>query len=539
MAGHSKFFVVIIIIRRKSHLSGEYFFMKLNLDYNILPGQNRFFLDYISDKGEASNFFSHRPCDVQAALKKGHKSHRRSEISKIITDYNIFLNSPEQAIENAKKLSGEKVFTVITGQQAGFLGGPLYTAYKIATAINASEKLNRDFPDFHFVPLFWLASEDHDFEEINHVNFIKDGETGKIKFDWHDKGRSVYDIPLSEKIFDVTGTYFQSLPLSPHRESIKNLFLPSQDKKYSTWTAKFWSKLFGRYGLVVIEPQLLRPAAGELFTKFLKSHLEVNKILENTNSELCKCGYTPAIESGNIGLFVYDENFNRIKVKNPEFYIKTAEPERFSPDALLRPIVADYLLPNIASIVGSGELCYQGQIKNIYEYFNIDQAVIIPRQSYTFVSNKDRDCMKKYNISPDEIFKGNLEDFFEKLKPKEETALFTEVKEKVKIEIEKLSSHLNKIEPNLVKTNEQTLNTTLNALNKLEDKTIKAVLSRQGYLRKHLRELGNSLMPLGKLQERVFPVTHFLNYYGIDHFIEMLLNNKDVMNFTHMFIGEE
>lgn len=145
--------------RRKSDICGEYFFMKLNLDYNILPCQNRFFLDYISGRGEASNFFSHRPCDVQAALKKGHKSHRKAEISKIITDYNLFLNSPEEAIENAKKLSGEKVFTVITGQQAGFLGGPLYTAYKIATAINVSENLKRDFPDFHFVPLFWLASE--------------------------------------------------------------------------------------------------------------------------------------------------------------------------------------------------------------------------------------------------------------------------------------------------------------------------------------------------------------------------------------------
>jgi bacillithiol biosynthesis cysteine-adding enzyme BshC len=512
--------------------------MKLNLDYNILPGQSRFFLDYISGKGEASKFFSYQSCDVQTALKRGHKSHRRSEISKTITDYNLFLNSPQQAIENARRMSDEKVFTVITGQQAGFLGGPLYTAYKIATAINISEKFNRDFPDFHFVPLFWLASEDHDFEEINHVNFIKDGETGKIKFDWHNKGRSVYDIPLSEEIFDVTETYFQSLPLSPHREMIKNLFLPSHDKKYSTWTAKFWSKLFGRYGLVVIEPQILRHAAGELFTKILKSHLEVNKILETANSELYSCGYSPAIDSGNIGLFTYDEHFNRIKVKNPEFYIKAAEGEKFSPDALLRPIVADYLLPNIASIVGSGELSYQGQIKHIYEYFNIDQAVIIPRQSYTFVSDKDLDCMKKYNINPDEIFRVNLEYFFEKLKPEQETSLFSGVKEKIKTEIEKLSSHLNQIEPNLVKTNEQTLNTTLNALNKLEDKTIKAVLSRQGYSRKHLRELGNSLFPFGKLQERVFPVTHFLNYYGIENFIEILLNNKDVMNFTHMFICE-
>lgn len=511
--------------------------MKLKLDYNILPGQNRFFLDYISGTGEACRFFSYGPYDVQAALKKGHTCHRRSEISKIITDYNLSLNSPEEAIENAKKLSDEKVFTVITGQQAGFLGGPLYTAYKIATAINVSEQLNRDFPDFHFVPLFWLASEDHDFEEINHVNFIKDGEIGKIKFDWHDKGRSVYDIPMSEEISNITEAYFQYLPLSQHRKSIKNLFLPSHDKKYSLWTAKFWSRLFGRYGLVVTEPHILRPLAGELFTKILKNHREINKILEITNREISRCGYTPPID--NTGLFIYDENFNRIRVKNPECYIKTSDPNFFSPDALLRPIVADYLLPDIASIVGSGELCYQGQIKNIYEYVNVDQAVIIPRQSYTFISDKDRDCMKKYNITPEEIFRGTFDDFFKRLRPEKEISLFAEVKEKVRIEIEKLSCHLNKIEPNLVKTNEQTLNTALNALNKLEDKTVKAVMSRQGYSRKESRELAQSLMPAGKLQERVFPVTHFLNHYGIEYFIEILLNNKDVMNFKHSVISEE
>ncbi len=511
--------------------------MRLNLDYNILPGQNRFFLDYISGTGEASKFFSYRPYDVQTALKKGHKSHRRNEIAKIITDYNLLLNSPEEAIENAKKLSDDRVFTVITGQQAGFLGGPLYTAYKIATAINVSEKLNRDFPDFHFVPLFWLASEDHDFEEINHVNFIKDGEIGKIKFNWHNKGRSVYDIPMSEEISSATEAYFHHLPLSPHRESIKNLFLLSQDKKYSTWIAKFWSSLFGRYGLVVIEPHLLRPLAGELFTNILKSYGEMNKLLETVNSELCRCGYTAVID--NIGLFIYDENFNRIRVKKPDFYVNKIKPERFSTDALLRPVFADYMLPNIASIVGSGELCYQGQIKSIYEYFNIDQAVIIPRQSYTFVSDKDINCMKKYNITNEEIFRENFDDFFERLKPEEEKSLFAEVKKKVNSEIEKLSYHLNKIEPNLVKTNEQTLNTTLNALKKLEDKTVKAVMSRQGYSRKELRELGNSLMPMGKLQERVFPVTHFLNHYGIEHFIDILLKNKDVMNFKHCVISEE
>lgn len=511
--------------------------MRLNLDYNIIPGQNRFFLDYISGTGEASKFFSYGPYDIQTALKKGHKSHRRSEISKIITDYNLFLKSPKKAIENAKKLSHDRVFTVITGQQAGFLGGPLYTAYKIATAINVSEQLNREFPDFHFVPLFWLASEDHDFEEINHVNFIKDGEIGKIRFSWHNKGRSVYDILMSEKISDITETYFQYLPVSPYRESIKNLLLPSQDKTYSTWTAKFWSRLFGKYGLVVIEPHILRPLTGELFTKILKNHREINKILEITNREISRCRYTPPID--NTGLFIYDENFNRIRVKNPECYIKTAEPIFFSPDALLRPIVADYVLPNIASIVGSGELCYQGQIKNIYEYVNVDQAVIIPRQSYTFISDKDRDCMKKYNITPEEIFRESFDDFYEKLRPEKETSLFREVKKKVRKEIEKLSCYLNNIEPNLVKTKEQTLNTALNALSKLEDKTVKAVMSRQGYSRKELRELANSLMPSGKLQERVFPVTHFLNYYGIEYFIEMLVNNKDVMNFKHCVISEE
>ncbi|HPZ06735.1 MAG TPA: bacillithiol biosynthesis cysteine-adding enzyme BshC [Candidatus Eremiobacteraeota bacterium] len=513
--------------------------MIINLSYNTLPGQNKYFLNYISGRPEALNFFSYIPGDFEKILRVKNNIYQRDKLSKIILDYNQFLQAPKEAKENAELLSRENVFTVITGQQAGFIGGPVYTAYKIATVINITKKLSKEFQDYFFVPVFWLASEDHDFEEINYVNYIQsDGEVGKIKFNWKDKGRSIYSLPITEEITSAIDTYLTKLPSSEYKESISRLLYDFPDENYSSWIAKFWSNLFGKYGLLIIEPQLLRPLAGEIFTQILRHIPELNNILEDTNNKLLKSGYSPAISSNNLNLFTYDENLHRIKIQNPKNYIKTAEnnPEQFSPDVLLRPVVADYILPNAVSAVGSSELFYQAQLKNIYEYFSISQPLLIPRQSYTFTFKKELDIMQKYKINPEDIFTKNLEDFFERLSPKEERKLFSEAKEKISMEIEKLSNHLHKIDPNLVKTNEQTLNLTLNTLKKLEDKTIKAIMSKKGYSRKHLRDLKNSLLPFGKLQERIFPLPCFLNYYGIDEFIETLLNNSNFMNFSHYFI---
>lgn len=513
----------------------------LELDYKKLSGQNPFFLDYISGESEATDFFSYRINETEKIIKEK-KINKRKELSRIILEYNKETGAPEEALNNAQKLGNENTFTIISGQQAGFMGGPLYTSYKIATTINISRKLNKDFPEYHFIPLFWIASEDHDFYEINNVKFIKDdGEIGKESFTWNDKGKSIYDLPVTEEIVKTGETYLKNFTSSPYYENLLSLFLPDKNASYSRWFTKILTALFGKEGLIIIEPQILRSLTIEINRKILKNYTAIREILEKSNEKLLKSGYSPLIFSDDLNMFTYDGQNRRTKIEEPEKYLKTVEekPELLSPGALLRPILADYVLPNIISVVGSSELAYQGQIKELYKYLEVTQSVIIPRQSLTLALDREINLMEKYHIKPEELFNGNnnLDLFIDNIIPEKENELFREIENNIKNEMNKLGPLLERIDPNLEKTLENTTKSMLYNMGKLKDKTIKALLSQRGYSRKDLKSLGNLIFPHGKLQERVFPLPHFLSRISIEEFKGIILNNKDFMDFTHKFIS--
>jgi uncharacterized protein YllA (UPF0747 family) len=310
---------------------------------------------------------------------------------------------------------------------------------------------------------------------------------------------------------------------------------------YAKWTAKTLSKIFGKHGLVIIEPQYLRHIATDINIKFMKNHDKIRELLGNTKKELINSGYRPPIDEDRVGLFTYDDNLMRIKIKNPSDHINTAEekPALFSPDALLRPLWADSIFPNIISVLGPGEICYHGQIKNLYKYFDIYQPLIFPRQSYTFISPKEEKLMEKYGIKIEDIFYKpvNYEEIFDRLITEEEKNIFKKAGEELYKEMEKLLPLMKKTDPNLIRTWEQCRNKTFNSIKKLEKKYKKASLSRKGYYKKEIRHIINSILPDGKLQERIFPLHHMISIYGTEIFTGFLLKNRDILDFRHHIIS--
>ena len=512
----------------------------IKINYKDLPGDNNFFLDYIADKPEALNFFSYNQRQLRIVLS-ARNNFVRPPVSKIILEYNDRIGAPKEVLDNASRLDDKNVFTLISGQQAGFLGGPLYSVYKIITTINISRNLNNEFPSYHFIPIFWLASEDHDFYEINHVNFIKDdGEVGKLQFDWKEKGKSLYDLIVTKEMADLVEIYLKSLPPAPGFGRISRILRPYCGEKYTEWTARIFSNLFGKEGLVIVEPPLLRPLAADLNYRILKNYSSLLNILEETNSSLINKNYKPLIPSEKLDIFTYDDRGYRVKVKpltdNLTFLEK--RPDLFSPGALLRPVWADYILPNVMSVLGSSELAYHGQLKGFYDFLDVSQPVITPRQSYTLASVNEAETMEKYNIKSEDIFPNmnNLGVFFEKLVPVEHKKLFRDVRKNISTELKKLTNELEKIDPNLLKTLQNSSDKIQYSLNKLEFKAGKSLLARKGYYPKELKELENILFPMGNLQERIFPFFYFLSLWNGDELEDILLSNNDYKDFRHNFL---
>ncbi|MBN1873833.1 MAG: bacillithiol biosynthesis cysteine-adding enzyme BshC [Anaerolineae bacterium] len=517
------------------------------LDFHTLPAAsgNRLYLDYIdtehTGKREIRTFFTHGPLDFAAALR-ARQAYRypRQEIAERLAVYNARLGAHPNALANCDALAAPATFCVTTGQQAGFLGGPAYTPYKIITAIRLATQLQTSL-GVKVVPIFWLATEDHDFGEINHADYVqRDGEIGRVGFEWEEIGRPIADLPLTDAITRACDAYFTGIMPGPGYNALKVQFAPRSGEDYCTWCARIWVQAFSEYGLVVVRPELLRSSAGEFLASALRASDEIRYRLDVVSKQLRAAGYAPALTSAEAGqLFTFDTAGRRVRIADPAMHIDKIgiTPESYSTDAALRPLLADTTLPVLASVLGPGEIAYQAMLKPLYALFDLPQPLLFPRKSYTIVSQHETERLAAYQTGAEAVLREKLDvdAAFQGLFPVAEAALFTTARAGMEAALAPLQGYLESIDPSLGKTWGQTQFRAIQGLDKLEERAIKARMSQLRLSKAELHALRNVLLPKGNLQERVFPLPHYLNQYGSD-FIDALFSAGNLDNFAHHII---
>lgn len=511
--------------------------MIATIDPRQLPAAagNKLYLDYVSGRDAVASFFTHVPPDFSSALEARREvTYPRQEVSSRLAEYNAGLGAHVRALENIAALQDSATFCVTTGQQAGFMGGPAYTVYKIITAIRLAAYLQETL-QARFVPLFWLASEDHDFGEINHVHFVqRDGQVGRVGFNWEQVGHPIADLPTSEEVKQAYQEYLSHLP---HAEQVHKWFAPSSNEGFCAWHARIWSKLFSDRGLVIIEPRILRPAASGFFRFALNHSHEIRRQLEEVSQRLDAAGYVPALNPAQAGqLYTFDRGGNRVRIEGPRAHLSEAatHPERFSTDAALRPLFADALLPVAVSVLGPGEIAYQAMLKPLYDLFGIAQPLLLPRKSYTIVSQHEAEQLARYQTNATAVLTEQLDidAAFQELVPGAELGLFSTARDGVEDALSPLQAYAQSIDPSLTRTWSQTLSSAVRSLEKLEEKAIKARMNQLGFSKRDLLALRDALLPRGRLQERVFPLPHFLSRHGI-RFLDRVFSAGDLDDFSH------
>jgi bacillithiol biosynthesis cysteine-adding enzyme BshC len=515
--------------------------MAAKIDLSELPlmAEKRLYLDYLAWGGSAPQFFSHHPLDFSAALQARREyAYPRAELSDLLGDYNANLGATAATMDNIEALSGPETFCVIGGQQAGFLGGPVYTCYKIITAIRLARHFQSEL-GFRIVPVFWLASEDHDFDEINHAHYLKsDGEVGAVDFDWQSAGRPVAEMPITEEITRAFSTYFKKLAPQGQPAWLRDSFAPGAEERYCTWQARVWSQLFGEHGLVLLEPRTLRPAAGDFFRRVLEQDQQIEERLRDAAERLKEAGYKPTIEPGRAGkLYTFDSDGFRVRVEEPQTHLEKASrsPERYSTDVALRPLFADTVLPIVASVLGPGEIAYHAMLSSVYEHFSLPQPLYYPRRGHTVVTKGEAERLCDYQTGVSEILKDELDSdaVFQDLIPETEAMdRFDHARQQIEDAFEPLRSYVEDVDPNLGKAWKYGLSNALRGLENLEQGTVKARLSQLGYSRGELRRLSNVILPRERLQERVFPLPWFLHRHGRD-FIDAIFSAGEIDDFSH------
>jgi len=448
----------------------------------------------------------------------------------------------EETQQNINSLSNANTFTVTTGHQLNLFTGPLYFLYKIISTINLAEELKEQFPADNFVPVYWMATEDHDFDEINYFNF----NNKKVQWNRNDGGAVGHF--STEGLKEVFEQFSSQLGTTRNAVFLKDLFTKGylEHNTLTEATQYIANQLFSKYGLVVVDGD--DKQLKQLFTPFIEQELQEQvsfKSVSNTISELEK-NYKVQVNPREINLFYLRENSREriifedeiYKVNNTEITFSKEEilqevkenPQLFSPNVIMRPLFQEVILPNLAYIGGGGELAYWLELKGYFNKVKIPFPILVLRNSVQVISTKLQKKLDNLNISTEELFL--KKDDLLKLKINENSEIafhFLDAKTLLEQQFLALRRVANQTDESFVGAVSAQEKKQLNGLDNLENRLLRAEKRRQHNLVTRITELKKQLFPNDSLEERQRNFSEYYLEYG-DAFIDALKESLNPLN---------
>lgn len=461
--------------------------------------------------------------------------------------------SPKTA-ENIALLKDPTTFTIVTGHQLNLFAGPLYLIHKLINVITLANQLKQQFPQYNFVPVYWMHTEDADIEEINHTYLFNK------KILWADAGTgiagSLSTATLQPVINEVEAILGNSTYAAELVSLIKDAYL--NHTNLADAMRYFVNALLGKYGLVILDPNAkeLKQAFVDVVADDLLNN-SAYKLVSESNKNLINSGYTAQVNPRGVNLFYINNNQRYRLVKTEKDYATAGneftfsadeisrllkeQPEVFSPNVVLRPLYQEVILPNICYVGGGGELAYWLQYKSFFNHYGYELPVLALRSSYMLMDEAQAQKIAKWNVpvanlflDTDVLIKGYVQstagnDVNLAAERSEAAAFFANLATKAKAIDASLSGSIEAENKKLE-----------NFLNGLEAKLLKALKAKDEATINQIRKLKESLFPDGSLQERS---TNFMQFYikqGPALF-DVIMNNADVMHkeFTVVVVGNQ
>ncbi|NGP86952.1 bacillithiol biosynthesis cysteine-adding enzyme BshC [Fodinibius halophilus] len=528
-----------------------------NYSFEALPFSD-LFKTYITDYHELSDFYGTNPFDEEAIAQRADQfnySGDRERTSKILSGFNKCFNIAEAAQENIKRLADEQSLAVVTGQQLGIYGGPLYTVLKTITTIHLAKQMEEAL-DRPVIPIFWLADEDHDYEEVRSLSVLEGNNVQSYGLPSQSEPLpAVADIEIPDDIEQLKADLKDSLYDTDFSDELWEL-LDSSFKAGNTFFEAFgqWiSSLFSKHGLVLAGSKdiKVKEATGSFLKKSILKADDIRNKLESRSGQISE-QFHSQVTLYDSNLFYLNGQSGRTKIaRNGEGWktdsgqewetdqlIEEIEenPENFSPNVFLRPILQDALLPTLGYVAGPGETAYYGQMKEMYGCFDMEMPVIFPRLSATIVEPAIDRIINELPFDFHEY--GNriedLEsDYVDRTEQHDIEAIFNDWHNDVEALAEDRTKKIADIDPTLEGASEKATATYLNELNKLKGKVYRSVKKQDKIQLKRIRRIKANTFPGDGLQERVIAGIYFMNKYGIDIWDKLLENLDEKEQFDH------
>lgn len=505
-------------------------FSKQTISINQTALFSSLFEDYLDQTEKVNSFYSNHISkkDFASYLENNSFSEvkRPVLVNALEKQAGLANNTSTASLNNIDLLKQPITYTVTTGHQLCLFTGPLYFIYKIISAINLCESLKRNFPDKKFVPVYWMATEDHDFEEINHVNVF-----GK-KIIWNSKQKGAVGefstVGLTEFISELKS-------ILGDNENSKDLVLLFENaynshSNLADATRYLVNALFGEYGLVTLDGNdaSFKALFKEEFKKDIFKHVPFNEV--NQTIQELKKHYSAQVTPREINIFYKDKDIReRIEKQGERYVVLNSEikfskneleqliennPEKLSPNVVLRPLYQQKILPNIAYVGGPGELAYWLEYKNMFDAFKISFPILMPRHFVMLLDKANQNKLNKLNLNIEDLFK-NGEELVKQLIKMQHNDINLEA---AKNQIAKIYSEVTETVVNIDKTlggtAEAEKQKAINGLSVIEQKINKALKQKSETDVNQIWSLKEKLFPKNSPQERYDNFSMYYSKYG-------------------------
>ena len=515
------------------------------LPFSQIPHTTHLFTDFLAYSPQVQPFYPHSPHfsewlkEEASALR--YDSSRRDRVSAILERQNRSWDASPQTLSNLDRLR-KGAAAVVTGQQVGLFGGPMFAIYKALTAVKLAEEASKAGVDA--VPVFWLATSDHDLAEVNHVAFPgPDGAPQTVTTTSHDvPAAPVSAVRFGDEILAPVEQAATLLGESDATRILRESYRPGETM--GTAYARFYARLFAEWGVILLDasdPDLHR-VAEPIYRSAIENAAALNAALLARGEALEAAGYHQQVKvaPSTVLLFTMKDGartpIHRLTKGETEFVIGhedgaekisqdallariAATREQFSPNVLLRPVVQDYLLPTLAYSGGAAEAAYFSQAGAVYEVVLGRVTPIVPRFSATIVEPKIQRLLERHGITVREVFNGPealRKELAARSLPGDLQAAFDVANKSLESNLTAIREKLEKLDRTLIEAAQTASSKMRYQLDRLYTQAARAELQKGEVVGRHAETLTQSLFPGKGLQERGIGGAYFLARYGLD-----------------------
>lgn len=485
-------------------------------------GASEVHLRFCEDDPEIRQFLGQRPRDAADLLRRAPLNARRlvprPELGAALAAYAQRHNAPQAVLDNAHAV-GERddCFMVVTGQQPGLLGGPLYSVHKAATAVRLARELSAQPGAPKVVPVFWNHSDDHDLDEVNRaflVNANHDVQRLRLDLPPGGGGEAIRGVHIGRQLESTLAAAGGLLPDSEFREWALGMFESHHgDEHLGDGMARMLFEMFGEDGLLVIEPRDLPPSAFEVLPRWCEMSDAIRNRTREVTEHLTDIGLDVTMDPSATLMFHMTKSGLRVPLSDSD---SSPRPQDLSPGVLLRPLWQDACLPTIGFVVGPGELAYLAIAGALYKLLGVPQPIFVPRASLTLVEPSASKPLNKFGLDITDLDREPA-DLASELEAESEGTVeeaLGALGDQVSEEIKRLTALVEESEPQMAVPMSRAQGRIVDELEKLAKKLRKAREARAGTGLRQVRRLVANLRPRGRLQERVLSPLPFLVRHG-------------------------